>query len=269
MIAALVLAAATSFGDLTMRVVGPAVAGGRIAAVAGTAQNDKLYYLGTAGGGVWKSQNGGATWSPVFDQQHVSAIGAVAIDPTNENIISAGTGEANPRNDVTYGDGLYKTTDGAKHWTRVGLEGVWSISRIAIDPKNSNHVVIAAFGDPFKDSTERGVYVTFDGGKTFSKTLYVGPATPAAAILLSIRGIRMLCTRACGSFVANHGPSPAAEPDDGLYKSADGGKTWAKLAGQRSADGIHRAHRPCPCAEQPESCLRANRSQGWHSMAQR
>ncbi|HEX8806638.1 MAG TPA: hypothetical protein VF741_06795, partial [Candidatus Aquilonibacter sp.] len=164
MIAALILAAASQFGDLTMRVVGPAVAGGRIAAVAGTVQNDKLYYLGTAGGGVWKSDNGGATWSPVFDGQSVSAIGAVAIDPTDQQRVWVGTGEANPRNDVSYGDGLYETTDGGKHWKHVGLDGVWSIARIAVDPKNPNHVVVAAFGDPFKDSSDRGVYVTFDGG---------------------------------------------------------------------------------------------------------
>ena len=123
MIAALVLAAALPYANLTWRQVGPALAGGRIAAVAGTPQDDKLYYVGTAGGGVWKSDNGAATWTPVFDGQTVSAIGAVAIDPTNENVVWVGTGESNPRNDVSYGDGLYKTTDGGKKWKRIGLEG--------------------------------------------------------------------------------------------------------------------------------------------------
>src|SRR5262249_42932831 len=126
----------TALKNLTWRSIGPALAGGRIAAVAGTPQDDRLYYIGSAGGGVWKTVNGGATWDPVFEKQDVSAIGAVAIDPTNENVVWAGTGEANPRNDVSYGNGLYKTTDDAKTWTRVGLNGVWSISRIVIDPKN-------------------------------------------------------------------------------------------------------------------------------------
>ena len=96
----------------------------------------------------------------------MAAVGAVAVDPTNERVVWAGTGEANPRNDVSYGNGLYKSTDGAKTWNRVGLAGVWSISRIAIDPRDSRHVVVGAFGDPFKDSADRGVYVTFDGGQS-------------------------------------------------------------------------------------------------------
>jgi hypothetical protein len=119
-----VLIAAAAYANLSWRSIGPAVAGGRVAAVAGTPQNDQLYYLGTAGGGVWKSSNGGATWEPVFEKQAVSAIGAVAIDPTNERVVWAGSGEANPRNNVSYGDGLYKSTDGAKSWARSGLAGV-------------------------------------------------------------------------------------------------------------------------------------------------
>ncbi|HYL27846.1 MAG TPA: hypothetical protein VEW74_08420, partial [Candidatus Nitrosotalea sp.] len=116
-----VLFAAAAYANLTWRSIGPAVAGGRVAAVAGTAQDDQLYYLGTAGGGVWKSVNGGATWDPVFEKEPVGAVGAVAIDPTNERVVWAGTGEANPRNNVSYGSGLYKSTDAAKTWTRVGL----------------------------------------------------------------------------------------------------------------------------------------------------
>ena len=237
MIAALILAAAAQFGDLSMRVVGPAVAGGRLAGVAGTPQNDKLYYLGTAGGGVWKSANGGATWSPVFDQQDVSAIGAVAIDPKNQDVVWVGTGEANPRNDVSYGDGLYKTTDGAKHWTRVGLEGVWSISRIAVDPKDPNHVVVAGFGDPFKDSSDRGVYVTFDGGKTWNKSLYVDEKTGASDLAMDPKNPNVVYA---GMWTFRRVPWTFTSGSDagGLYKSTDGGKTWNKLTGNGLPAGM-------------------------------
>ncbi|MBV8198322.1 MAG: glycosyl hydrolase, partial [Candidatus Eremiobacteraeota bacterium] len=148
MLLSTVLFAAAAYANLTWRSIGPAVSGGRVTSVAGTPQDDQLYYLASAGGGVWKSSNGGATWEPVFEKQSVSAVGAVAIDPTNERTVWAGTGESNPRNDVSYGDGLYKSTDAGKTWRRVGLAGVWSFSRIAIDPKDSRHVVVGAFGDP-------------------------------------------------------------------------------------------------------------------------
>ncbi|HUA08151.1 MAG TPA: hypothetical protein VMA98_02685 [Candidatus Acidoferrales bacterium] len=237
MIAALVLAAASSFGDLSMRVVGPAIAGGRIAAVAGTTQNDKLYYLGTAGGGVWKSENAGATWSPVFDKQDVSAIGAVTIDPTDQRRVWVGTGETNPRNDVSYGDGLYETIDGGKSWKRVGLENVWSIARIAVDPKNPKHVVVAGFGDPFKDSIHRGVYVTFDGGATWSKTLYVDEKTGASDLAMDPKDPNVIYA---GMWTFRRLPwtFTSGSAEGGLYKSVDGGKTWTKLTGNGLPAGM-------------------------------
>jgi photosystem II stability/assembly factor-like uncharacterized protein len=222
--------AAAAYANLTWRSIGPAIAGGRVPAVAGTAQDDQLYYIGAAGGGVWKSDNGAVTWTPVFTKQGVSAIGAVAIDPTNQNVVWVGTGEANPRNDVSYGNGLYKTTDGAKTWKRVGLQGVWSISRIAIDPKDPRHVVVGAFGDPFKDSTDRGVYVTFDGGATWRKTLYTGPSTGASDIAMNPQNPSVVYA---GMWQFRRVPwnFSSGGPDDGLYKSTDGGRTWRKLGG--------------------------------------
>ncbi|HXO16660.1 MAG TPA: hypothetical protein VN909_00675, partial [Candidatus Dormibacteraeota bacterium] len=236
MIVSTVLLAAAAYANLSWRSIGPAVAGGRVAAVAGTAQDDQLYYLGTAGGGVWKSINGGATWEAVFEKKAVAAVGAVAIDPTNERVVWAGTGEANPRNDVSYGDGLYESTDAAKTWRRVGLAGVWSISRIAIDPRNPRHVVVGAFGDPFKDSPDRGVFVTFDGGQTWSKTLYLTPACGASDVAIDPRNPSVVYA---GMWHFRRLPwtFTSGGADGGLYKSTDGGRSWKKLAGNGLPNG--------------------------------
>jgi photosystem II stability/assembly factor-like uncharacterized protein len=225
-----VLLAAAAYANLSWRSIGPTVSGGRVAAVAGTPQDDQLYYLGTAGGGVWKSSNGGATWQPVFEKQAVAAVGAVAIDPTNERVVWAGTGEANPRNDVSYGDGLYESTDAGKTWRRSGLAGVWSISRIAVDPKDSRHVVVGAFGDPFKDSPDRGVYVTFDGGRTWNKTLYLTPASGASDVAIDPRDPNVVYA---GMWHFRRLPwtFTSGGPDGGLFKSTDGGRTWKRLSG--------------------------------------
>jgi photosystem II stability/assembly factor-like uncharacterized protein len=231
-----IVLAAAAYANLSWRSIGPAVSGGRVAGVAGTPQDDQLYYLGTAGGGVWKSSNGGATWEPVFEKESVAAIGAVAIDPSNERVVWAGTGEANPRNDVSYGNGLYKSTDGAKTWTRVGLAGVWSVSRIAIDPRDTRHVVVGAFGDPFKDSADRGVYVTFDGGRTWSKSLYLGPASGASDVAIDPQDPDVVYA---GMWHFRRVPwtFTSGGPDGGLYKSSDGGRTWKRLTGNGLPSG--------------------------------
>ncbi len=215
---------------LKWRSIGPAVAGGRVPAVAGTASDANLYYIGTAGGGVWKTVNGGATWTPVFDKQDVSAIGAVTIDPTNENVVWVGTGESNPRNDVSYGDGVYKSSDGGKSWTNMGLRGVWSFSRILIDPRNPSHVIAGAFGDPFKDSADRGVYVSDDGGRTWTKTLYIGPQSGASDLAMDAHDPAILYA---GMWQFRRLPWTfhSGGPQDGLYRSADGGRTWTRLTG--------------------------------------
>ena len=230
-------AAPAPYAHISWREIGPAIAGGRVAGVAGTPQNPKLYYLATAGGGVWKSDTGGSTWEPVFDGHDVSAIGAVAIDPKHENTVYAGTGEANPRNDVTYGNGLYKTTDGAKHWHRIGLEDVRAISRIAIDPVDPQHVVVGAFGDPFKDSNGRGVYVTFDGGKTWNKSLFVSAKSGASDVAMDPIHPNIVYA-GMWQFRRQPWTFTSGGPDDGLYKSIDGGRTWKKLAGHGLPEGF-------------------------------
>jgi len=230
-------AADAPYSHLKWRSVGPAVAGGRVAAVAGTAQNPQLYYVGAAGGGVWKSSNGGATWSAVFEKEPVSAIGAVTIDPTNQNVVWVGTGEANPRNNVTYGDGVYKTTDGGKTWTNMGLKPTRHISRILVDPKKPDHVIVGAFGDPFRDSIDRGVYVTDDGGKTWTKTLYVGPQSGAAELAMDPNNPAIIYA-SIWQFRREPWTFHSGGPDDGIWRSADGGKTWTRLTGHGLPTGI-------------------------------
>ncbi len=219
-----------AYSHLKWRSIGPAVSGGRVPAVAGTAADPNLYYIGSAGGGVWKSDNGGATWTAVFEKEPVSAIGAVTIDPTNENVVWVGTGESNPRNDVSYGDGVYKSTDGGKTWTNMGLRETRHISRIVVDPGNPNHVIVGASGDPFRDSTERGVFVTNDGGQTWTKTLYIGPQTGASEIDVDPNHPAVLYA---GMWQFRRLPWTfhSGGPQDGLYKSIDGGMTWTQLTG--------------------------------------
>ncbi len=230
-------AADAPYAHLHWRSVGPAIAGGRVAAVAGTAQDASLYYIGSAGGGVWKTENGGATWSAVFEKEPVAAIGAVTIDPTNENVVWVGTGEANPRNDVTFGNGVYKTSDGGKTWTNVGLPNSWSISRILVDPHDPQHVIVGAFGDPFRDSDARGVYVTDDGGKTWSKTLYVGPQTGVAELAMDPNDPAVVFA-SMWQFRRLPWTFHSGGPDDGIWRSGDGGKTWTRLSGHGLPTGL-------------------------------
>ena len=225
------------YGNMAWREVGPATAGGRVAAVVGSATDPKLYYIGSAGGGVWKSVNGGQTWDPVFEKEPVSSIGAVTIDPTDDHTVWVGTGEDNPRNDVSYGDGVYKSTDGGKTWTNVGLQGTKYISRIAVDPRNHNHVIVGAQGDVFADSEDRGVFVTEDGGKTWNKTLYVGPMTGVSDLAMDPQHPNVVYA-GMWQFRRQPWTFTSGGEDDGLYKSTDGGKTWKKLTGHGLPSGV-------------------------------
>jgi photosystem II stability/assembly factor-like uncharacterized protein len=225
------------YNRVVFREVGPAVSGGRIASVTGVADDPKLYYLGTAGGGVWKSVNGGATWSPVFDKTGVSSIGAVAIDPKNHEIVWAGTGETNPRNDVSWGDGVYKSTDGGKTWANVGLAATHAIASIVIDPRDPNAVVVGALGDVFADSPERGVYRTADGGKTWSKTLFVGPRSGVSELVADPKNPDVLYA-GIWQFQRKPWTFTSGGTEDGIWKSADGGRSWKRLGGPGFPQGM-------------------------------
>jgi photosystem II stability/assembly factor-like uncharacterized protein len=215
---------------MSWREIGPAAAGGRVAAVAGSATDPRLYYLGAAGGGVWKSANGGQTWDPVFDKEGTASIGAVTIDPTDNKTVWVGTGEANPRNDLSYGDGVYKSTDGGDTWTNTGLKETRYISRILVDPRNHNHVIVGALGDAFADSPHRGVFVTNDGGKTWKQTLYAGPQSGASDLAMSVQNPSVVYA-GIWQFQRRPWTFVSGGDQDAIYKSNDGGETWSKLEG--------------------------------------
>ena len=162
-----------AISGLGVRNIGSATMSGRIAAVAGRQEKDGKVTLivGSASGGVWKSEDGGTTFKPVFDKQPVKSIGAIALDPTNPKVMWVGTGESWTRNSVSVGNGVYKSTDGGETWTNVGLPATERITRIVVHPKNGNIVYVCAPGALWSDSPDRGLYKTTDGGKTWSLIL--------------------------------------------------------------------------------------------------
>ena len=218
------------YQDMQWREIGSALPGGRTANVAGSAKDPNLYYVAAAGGGVWKTTDGGETWQAVFEKQTVASIADVVIDPTNDNVVWVATGEGNPRNDVIPGAGVYKTTDGGKTWTYVGLKETRTITRLLVDPRDPNHVVVAALGDIYAPSTDRGIYITEDGGKTWQKTLYVSEQSGGSDVVMDPRNGNVLYA-GIWHFMRKPWTTNSGGEDDGLYKSTDGGKTWAKQAG--------------------------------------
>jgi photosystem II stability/assembly factor-like uncharacterized protein len=215
---------------LRWRSIGPAVSGGRVATVTGTDLDPALFYAGAAGGGVWKSVNGGIDWRPVFDQAGTQSIGAIAIAPKNASDVWVGTGEAWPRNDVIPGDGIYHSTDAGRTWTNAGLKGTSQIARVLIDPRDARHIVVAALGDPFRDTTERGIFRTTDGGATWEKTLYVGPSVGASDIVRDPQNPDVLYA-GMWRFRRSSWHLDSGGAGDGIYRSTDGGATWAQLSG--------------------------------------
>lgn len=218
------------YQSMEWRQLGPGLMGGRAANVAGSAKNINLYYVAAAGGGVWKTTDGGETWNSVFDKEPVASIGDVAIDPTNDNVVWVGTGEGNPRNDVIPGGGVYKSTDGGKTWTMMGLKATRTITRVLVDPKNPNHVLVAALGDVYAPSEDRGIYVTDDGGKTWKKTLYVSNQSGGSDLAWDPSNPSVVYA-GMWHFMRKPWTTNSGGADDGLYKSTDGGNTWTKLTG--------------------------------------
>src|SRR5256712_8968680 len=221
---------AATVSGLPARNIGSATMSGRIAALDAAVRNGRLtMFVGSASGGVWKSVNGGTTFKPVFDRQDVQSIGAVAIDPSNPEIVWVGTGESWLRNSVSVGDGIYKSTDGGENWTNVGLKDSEHIAKILIDPKDGNSVYACATGHLWDDNDERGVYKTSDGGKTWRKVL-AGPngSTGCGLIAMSPLAPRTIFA-SLWDFRRQGWTFRSGGPGSGLYVSTDGGEHWTDL----------------------------------------
>ncbi|HEX7420854.1 MAG TPA: hypothetical protein VF505_13270, partial [Thermoanaerobaculia bacterium] len=209
------------------RAIGPAAASGRIASIDVVPSNNDIVYVGTAAGGVWKSTNGGLTFSPIFDDQAVASIGAVAVDPSAPETVWVGTGEGNPRNSVSIGAGIYRTMDGGKTWQLLGLEKTAHIHRVIVHPTNSNVVWAAALGQNWGSNPDRGIFKTDDGGRTWRKVLYVDERTGAADLIIDPKNPNKLFAamweyRRWPWFFNSGGPG------SGLYVTYDGGEHWKR-----------------------------------------
>lgn len=213
---------------LKFREIGPALTSGRIADIAVNPNNFSEYYVGVASGGLWKTNNHGTTFNPIFDGQSSYSIGCVSIDPNNTNVVWVGSGENNNQRSVPFGDGLYKSEDGGKSWKNVGLKTSEHIGMIAIDPNNGNRVFVAAYGPLWSAGGERGIYLTEDGGATWDQVLEVSENTGFNEIHFDPNNSEVLYAAAhqrrrhVWTYVSGG-------PESGIYKSTDGGKTWKEL----------------------------------------
>jgi photosystem II stability/assembly factor-like uncharacterized protein len=213
---------------LKWRYIGPV--GNRLIAVAGLPGNPNIYYVGAASGGVFKTTDAGATWAPIFDEQNVSSVGSLAIAPSDPNVVWAGTGESFIRSTISIGNGIYKSTDAGKTWTNMGLEKTGRIGRIVIDPRNPDHVLACALGHAYGPQPDRGVFHTGDGGRTWTKTLFVDENTGCSDLALDPNNPRLVFAGMWPLEIHTFGRSSGGATS-GLYKSRDGGLTWNRLTG--------------------------------------
>ena len=233
-----------TISGLGARNIGSAAMSGRVSAIAATKEDGRLtVYIGSASGGVWKSQNGGTTFKPIFDKEPVQSVGAIAIDPKSPKTIWVGTGEAWTRNSTSIGDGIYKSTDGGDSWTNLGLKNSERIAKILIDPNDSNVVYACVPGKLWSDSEDRGLYKTSDGGKSWNKILKgANLSTGCSMISMSSQDSKTLFAgmwdfRRKGWTFRSGGENATAASASAFFQTTDGGATWNELD-EKSAKGL-------------------------------
>ncbi|NOY36212.1 MAG: sialidase [Chlorobi bacterium] len=212
--------------QLKFRYIGPV--GNRIISVAGIPDKPLIYYVGAASGGIWKTVDGGLNWKPIFDDKPVHSIGALAVAPSDHEVVYAGTGESFIRSNVSIGDGVWKSTDGGETWKHIGLEKTGRISRIVIHPENPDIAWVAALGHAYAPQKERGIFMTTDGGNTWKQVLFVDENTGASDIVMDPENPRILFA-GMWQLELKTWVRISGGPGSGLYKSTDGGITWKKL----------------------------------------
>ncbi len=216
------------FKNLKPRNIGPAGMSGRITSIDAVHKNPAIIYVGAASGGIWKTENAGADWKPIFDDQPIQNIGALAIQQSNPAVVWVGTGEGNPRNSLNIGEGIYKSLDAGKTWKRMGLEKTRNIHRVIIDPVNPNTVYVAAIGNPYAQHAERGVYKTTDGGETWSRILYTNDTTGCAELVMDPSNPNKLIASMWQQYRLPW-IMKSGGPGSGMYITVDGGRNWKKL----------------------------------------
>ncbi len=225
------------FSGLKWRLIGP-FRGGRVVAVAGVPGDATTFYFGGVNGGIWKTTDAGTVWTPIFDGQPIGSIGALAVAPSDSQVIYAGTGESDIRSDLSSGNGIYKSSDGGSTWTHLGLDDTRQISRIVVDPQNPDVVYVGALGYAYGPNEQRGVYKSVDGGAHWSKVLDTGREVGISDLAICSGNPQILFAGAWNS----HRPpwstyAPIDGPGGGLYRSQDAGKTWSRLNGNGLPDG--------------------------------
>ena len=219
------------FQDLQWRSVGP-FRGGRVLAVTGTPDDPRRFYFGAVNGGVWRTDDAGRTWAPIFDQVNVGSIGAIAVAPSAPKVIYVGTGEADMRSDIAQGIGMFRSADGGQSWKAIGLADTQQIAKILVDPRNPDVLLVAALGHPYGPNAERGVFRSADGGKSWTKTLFKDSDTGAIDLAFEPRHPSIVYA---ALWQTRRPPwntyPPSSGPGSGLYKSTDGGRSWRQLQG--------------------------------------
>jgi len=228
------------YSGLKWRMLGP-FRGGRVDAVAGVRGRPNEFYFGSVNGGLWKTIDGGRVWTPVFDTQPVASIGAMAVAPSTPDVLYVGSGESTPRDSTGYGNGVYKSADGGRSWTHLGLEGTQHIGKIAVDPRNPDVVFVAAMGSLYSANRERGVYRSRDGGRSWEQVLYKDENVGAVEVVIDPTNSHVVYA---GLWNTRRPPwftyAPTNGPGGGIFKSTDGGATWKALTVGLPKEGIGR-----------------------------